>query len=323
MRAMVCNNFNEPLSLQEVPTPTPGPSEVLINVAAAGVNFVDQLIVTGKYQLKPSLPFIPGFEVAGRVAAVGDQVDRIKVGQQVFATPGLTGGGYAQATVADQSNVFPLPASLSVGQGATFVQSYCTALFSLVNRVQLEAGQSLLVLGASGGVGRAAVDIGKALGAKVIAAASSADRLANCEALGADGYINYSEEDLKARARELSGGGVDVVYDPLGGDYSEQGLRALGDNGALLIIGFAAGNIPRLPTNQILLRNRRVIGVEWGGWRTLNPGMQSELMEELLTLVDTGKLQPHEPQRYPLAELPQALADVTSRKVVGKVALSV
>ena len=201
------------------------------------------------------------------------------------------------------------------------MQSYCTALFALQQRMQLRPEHTLLVLGASGGVGRAAVDIGKALGARVIAAASSDERLAACRDIAPDGLINYSHEDLKQRARELSDDGVDAVYDPLGGDYSEPALRALRDDGTFLVVGFAAGHIPKLPTNQVLLRNRRVVGVDWGGWRSQHPSLQRELMQRLGELVDAGRLHFREPKAYPLDKASEALADVNHRRVVGKVIL--
>lgn len=322
MRAIVCRDFHQPLSLEEVDLPSLGPGDVLIDVAAAGVNFVDGLICTGQYQIKPALPYVPGFEVAGTVRAVGEEVSGFSIGHSVFATTGLGGGGYAECAAVRESDVFALPSAMSQGQGATFVQSYCTALFSLEYRMHLKPEDWLLVLGASGGVGRAAVDIGKALGARVIAAASSAERLAACEDLCPDAVINYSEEDLKTRARELSGGGVDAVYDPLGGEYSEAGLRALGDGGTFLVIGFAAGTIPRLPTNQVLLRNRSLVGVDWGGWRTRHPDLQSALMRRLTELFDAKQLRPREPRTYALADAAQALATVNQRGAVGKVVLT-
>ena len=321
MRAVVCSDFSRPLAVQDVSQPAMGDDDVLIAVAASGVNFVDGLIVSGRYQLKPKLPYVPGFEIAGHVVDHGANVTHVTLGQTVFATCGLDGGGYAAFASVPESAVFPLPNGMSPGQGATFVQSYCTALFALTTRIQLTAGATLLVLGASGGVGRAAVDVGKALGARVIAAASSQERLDACAPLAPDATINYGEEDLKTRARELSGGGVDVVYDPLGGDYADAGLRALGDDGVLLIVGFAAGQIPQLPANQILLRNRRVVGVDWGGWRSQHRSLQADLMATLSTLYDDGALHPCEPASYPLDQATQVLADVNQRRVVGKVVL--
>jgi NADPH2:quinone reductase len=214
MRAIVCHDFPAPLRLNEVPAPSVGPGEVAVQVEACGVNFVDGLITTGRYQIKPALTHIPGFDVAGVIGEVGQGVDGVAVGDRVFATSGLAGGGYAERVVVDQSQVFRLPQSMTLGQGATFVQSYYTALFALTQRIQLEAGSTLLVLGASGGVWRAAVDIGVALGARVIAGASSDERLDACADIGPHGLINYGVDDLKTRAREFSDGGVNVVYDP-------------------------------------------------------------------------------------------------------------
>ena len=322
MRAIVCTDFDQPLEVAEIAKPEPDPKQLLVEVAACGVNFVDGLIVSGRYQIKPSLPHIPGFEVAGTVSAIGSSVTEFKVGQRVFASPGLGGGGYAEFAAVEPSQVFALPDEMSFGQGATFIQSYCTALFALEQRARIEKGQTLVVLGASGGVGRAAVDVGKALGARVFAAASSADRLAACEDIGADGYINYSVGDLKGQIREATGGGADVVYDPLGDRYSEASLRGLRDGGKLLIIGFAAGDIPRLPTNQMLLGNRQVVGVDWGGWRTKNPQSQQALMSRLSELLAQGVLHLREPKAYAFDDASRALNDVNERRVVGKVILT-
>lgn len=321
MRAIVCHDFSAPLRLEEIEAPTPGPGEIAVRVEACGVNFVDGLIVTGKYQIKPALPHTPGFEVAGVVDVLGPGAEGFAPGDRVFATSGLGGGGYAERVVVDQTQVFHLPLSMTAGQGATFVQGYCTALFALTERIRLQPGSTLLVLGASGGVGRAAVDVGKALGARVIAAASSDERLAACTDIAPDGLINYGVEDLKARARELSEGGVDVVFDPLGGNHAQVGLRSLRDDGTLLIVGFASGTIPQLPANHVLLRNRRVVGVDWGGWRTAHPAAQGDLMARLLEMADSGRLHPREPAQYAFADASRALADVNGRRVVGKVVL--
>ena len=321
MRAMLCEHFDQPLALRDIPSPSIGRGQVRVAVEACGVNFVDGLIVSGKYQIRPSLPYTPGFEVAGTIIELTDDVTDLEVGNRVVATSGLSGGGFAEQVVVSSSQVFCLPENMSAGQGATFVQSYCTALFALTRRIQLREGQTLVVLGASGGVGRAAVDIGTALGARVIATASSDARLDACEDIAPHARINYQTEDLKSRIRALTDGGADVAYDPLGADYSEQAMRALGTDGTLLIVGFAAGSIPRLPGNQILLGNRRVVGVDWGGWRTEHPDLQRSLMDELLALAAAGKLHPREPASYPLASAAQALDDVNQRRIIGKVVL--
>ena len=321
MRAILCHNFNEPLEIRDVDMPALGSHQVRVKVQACGVNFVDGLIVSGRYQLKPDLPHIPGFEVAGTVTEVGEKTSALSVGDRVVATCGLRGGGYAEQVVVDEKQAFLLPPTMTAGQGATFIQSYCTALFALTERIRLTPDKTLLVLGASGGVGRAAVDVGTALGARVIAAASSADRLQTCDDIEPYARLDYGHEDLKTSARALSEGGVDIAYDPLGGDYAEQALRALDDDGVLLVIGFAAGQIPRLPANQILLRNRRVVGVDWGGWRSKNPSLQDQLMTRLLGLVEDGKLHPREPESYPFADVNRALEDIDQRRVIGKVVL--
>ncbi|MEM7252691.1 MAG: NADPH:quinone oxidoreductase family protein [Pseudomonadota bacterium] len=321
MHAIVCRAFGGPLTLEEQPDRSPVESEVKIAVSASGVNFVDGLIVRGLYQIKPDLPYVPGFEVAGIVEAIGSEVRNVAVGDRVFATPGLAGGGYATHTFVDATQTFVLPSTVTPEQGATMVQSYCTGLFALTRRVDLKPGQTLLVLGAAGGVGRAAVDIGKALGARVIAGASSTERLRSAREAGADEVINYESSDLKSRVRELTNGGVDVVYDPIGSDYSEAALRALGEDGTLLIVGFAAGGIPRLPTNQMLLRNRRVVGVDWGGWRSSRPELQDDLMRQLCQMIEDNKLHPPSPSVYALTAAQDALDALASRTVHGKVAL--
>lgn len=321
MRAIVCHHFEQPLALHEVAPPLLSSGQVRVKVEACGVNFVDALIVSGRYQVKPSLPHVPGFEVAGTISELADDVSEFAVGDRVVATSGLTGGGFAEEVVVASSHAFALPDAMSAGQGATFVQSYCTALFALTRRIEVRKEHTLVVLGASGGVGRAAVDVGTALGARVIAAASSDARLDACNDIAPYARINYQRDDLKTQVRALTHGGANIAYDPLGGEYSEQALRALGTDGVLLIVGFAAGQIPRLPTNHILLGNRRIVGVDWGGWRTRQPDLQGALMDELLALATAGKLHPREPQAYALADAARALDDVNQRRVVGKVVL--
>jgi NADPH2:quinone reductase len=320
MKAIVCNGFDAPLETITREDPEPGPGQLAIAVDAVGVNYVDALIVTGRYQIKPPTPFIPGSEVAGVIAEVGADTPGFAIGDPVLALPGF--GGYADRLIIDAGKVFGVPNTLSAGQAAGFVQSYCTALFALRDRGRLQAGETLLVLGAAGGVGRAAIDIGKALGARIIAAASSDERLADCRALGADETINYEVEDLKTRARELSDGGVDVVYDPVGGRHADPALRALGYNGRYLVVGFAGGDIPSLPLNQVLLRNRNIVGVDWGAWQSSHPGEQRALVEELLNMAGDGQLKPAEPTCYPFEAASKALDDLVNRRVFGKVILT-
>jgi NADPH2:quinone reductase len=321
MRAVVCNEIGPPrqLVIEEREAPQPGEGQLAIDVEAAGVNFADGLFVTGKYQITPQVPFIPGGEVAGTVAAVGDGVEGLAPGDRVIGSLGL--GAYAEQVIANPFQVEPLPDNMSFGQGAGFVQSYCTALFALDRRGQLKPGETLLVLGASGGVGRAAVDVGKALGARVLAAASSSEKLAIAREAGADEVIDYSTEDLKTRARELAGGGVDVVYDPVGGDKAEPALRALGTDGRFLVIGFAAGDIPRIPLNLVLLRNRNVVGVDWGAWMLSDFEGQRALLREALGLAAEGRLHPPEPATRPLDEAGAVLDELLNGQITGKVVL--
>lgn len=321
MRTVVCHEFApiDQLVIEERPDPTPGPGKVVVAVRAAGVNFVDGLFVQGKYQIKPPLPFTPGGEVAGDIVAVGDGVDRLAVGDRVLAMPWL--GGFASHVELAAGGVVPIPGDLSYGQAAALVQSYGTMLFSMTRRMQVRAGEWVLVLGAGGGVGLAAIDVARHLGARVIAAASSDDKLAAATAAGAEATIAYETEDLKARAREISGGGVDVVVDPVGGRFADAALRSLGWMGRYLVIGFAGGPIPALPANQVLLNNRTVVGVDWGAWTMRDPDGNRELLAELMTLAGSGELHPVEPTEYPLTDVARALTDLQERRATGKVVL--
>ncbi len=322
MRFVSCNSFApvDQLVLEEQPSAPCGLGMVRIEVKACGVNFVDGLIVQGLYQLKPTLPFVPGGEVAGVVTEVGEGVTTHAVGDRVFATTGLS-GGYASEVVVHAFRAIHTPDAVSHGQAATFVQSYCTAWFALQRRARAQAGEWLLVLGAGGGVGLAAVDVGRAMGLHVIAAASSADKRELALAAGAESVIDTSTEDVKTRAKELSGGGVHHVYDPVGGSLAEAGLRSLRDDGQLLVIGFASGEIPRLPANQVLLRNRRVTGVDWGGWTVTHGAENQAMLAEVIAAVADGRLHPVEPRTYPLADVAEALTDQLERRVVGKTVL--
>ncbi len=322
MRVVSCQSFApvDQLVVEEVPSPACGPGMVRIAVTACGVNYVDGLIVQGLYQLKPVLPFIPGGEVAGSVIEVGEGVTTHSVGDRVFATTGLS-GGYASEVVIQAFRAMHTPAALTDGQAATFVQSYCTAWFALRHRARAQAGEWLLVLGAGGGVGLAAVDVGRAMGLQVIAAASTEDKRALALAAGAVAVIDTSTEDVKARAKELGDGGVHHVYDPIGGALAEAGLRALREDGQLLIIGFTSGEIPRLPANQILLRNRRVTGVDWGGWTFTHPAENQQMLADVIAAVADGSLHPVQPRTYPLVDVAEALSDQLERRVIGKTVL--
>jgi NADPH2:quinone reductase len=320
MRAVMCRELGPPQGLQveEMADPEPGEGEVRIRIEAAGVNYADGLMVQGGYQIKMPLPFTPGMELAGMVDAVGAGVSGVAVGDRAMA---MAFGAFADTIVLDAAAVRSVPDGLSASTAAGITQSYGTGLFALDRRGHLMAGETLLVLGGGGGVGGAAIDLGVALGARVIGAASTEEKRRRCLDAGAEAVIDYTTEDLKTRARELSDGGVDVVYDPVGGDMAEPALRALRDFGRFLVIGFAAGDIPRLPANQVLLRNRSLVGVDWGAWAMGNPVDGAALMAELLEMVSAGLLSPAEPTEYPLEQAGQVLADLHERRLVGKAVL--
>jgi NADPH2:quinone reductase len=322
MHAVVCHVFG-PLSQLAVEERESVPltlGQVRIDVAAAGVNFVDGLFVQGRYQTKPPLPFTPGSEIAGRVTEVAADVTRVSVGDRVFANIRL--GGFASEVLVDATRVRPTPDTVTDGQAATFTQSYMTAYFALAHRAGARRGQTLLVLGAGSGVGLAAVDVGSALGLRVIAAASTSEKRELARARGAEGIIDSATEDIKIRAREFTGGdGVDLVYDPVGGEQAEQALRTLREDGQFLVIGFASGTIPRLPANQILLRNRRVIGVEWGPWAAREVEANNAFMDDVVARIERGELRPVEPIAYPISEAARAIRDQLERRVTGKAIL--
>lgn len=322
MRAVVCDSFAEPEDLQvrQLDTPPCGPSQVRVHVWASGVNYVDALFVQGRYQIRPGLPFVPGSEIAGEVTEVGAEVGGVDVGDRVMASVGL--GGYADEIVLSPQQLVRIPDRLSYGQAATMTQSYATAWFSLTRRAVVAPDNWVVVLGAAGGVGLATMDVARALGAKVIAAASTDEKLQLCIERGAHGVVNYATEDLKQRVRELTDGGADIAVDPVGGSVSEAALRALGTGGRLLVIGFASGTIPDLPANQILLRNRSVIGVDWGAWAMSDPDGNAVVMSEVLARVEDGSLSPAEPGSVPLAEAGTALRDLLERRITGKICLT-
>lgn len=321
MRRIVCNEWGEPegLVLEETDDLVAAPGRVVVDVEAAGVNFVDALFVAGTYQIRFPPPFTPGSECAGVVSAVGKGVEGFGPGDRVIVSGGL--GCYASQVSVAPGALTRLPDAIPSDVAAALVQSYCTAWFTMTRRMTVQPGEKVLVLGASGGVGLAAIDVARSLGAVPIAAASNPDRVAAAIAAGAVEGIDYGTEDLKARARELSAGGVDVVIDPVGGERTEQALRALRYGGRLAIIGFASGPIPRIPTNQILLNNRTVLGVDWGAWALNNAADQAVLLGEVLDAVVAGELAPTEPNRRPLAEAPVVLRDAIERRLQGKTVL--
>jgi len=293
-----------------------------VRVKAAGLNFPDTLIIENKYQLKPSLPFSPGGEMAGEVIEVGEKVTRFKHGDRVA---GLTGyGSFAEEVVVPEQNLLPVPDGMSDEKAAAFSMVYGTSYYALKQRGNLQPGETLLVLGASGGVGLATVELGKAMGARVIAAASSEKKLAVAKAAGADELINYSEQPLKETVKNLTKGkGVDVVYDPVGGDFTEQALRAMGWNGRHLIIGFAAGDIPKVPANLTLLKGCSVVGVFWGSFTQREPEASAQNMMELMKLYAEGKIDPKISEVFEFEDYVKALGALTERRATGKVVLKV
>lgn len=321
MLAVICDAYGQldGLRLGEMSDPFPGPGQVKIDVAAAGVNFPDLLLVRGLYQFKPEPPFVPGGEAAGRVSAVGEGVDPALIGQEVFGT--ALAGAFAERMVLDARKIAPLPAGLDARRAAGIGITYGTSLYALRQRAALRAGETLLVLGAAGGVGTAAVQIGKALGATVIAAASNAEKLAVARAAGADHGIDTSAEALKERLKQITGGrGVDVVYDPVGGELTEQAFRNLAWDGRHLVIGFASGAIPKLPANLALLKNASLVGVFWGTWTEREPAAAADNVAQLAAWIAEGKLDPRV-KSYPLADFASALAEVDERRVMGKIVL--
>jgi len=322
MKAVLCKAWGPPESLviEDVPSPVPGAGEVLIDVHAAGVNYPDALIIQKKYQLQPTLPFSPGAEVAGVVAAVGEGAAPWKPGDRVIANTPF--GGYAEQLVAQASRVVPIPDGMDFPAASAYVLAYGTSLYALKDRAKLAAGETLLVLGAAGGVGIAAVQIGKALGAHVIAAASSQDKLALCREHGADATIDYASEDLRERIKVLTDGkGPDVIYDPVGGAYTEQAFRSIAWEGRHLVIGFAAGEIPKLPLNLPLLKTASLVGAFWGAFVQRDPRRTRAHMQELFALYQSGKVRTPVTKTYPLAQAAQALRDVLERRVKGKVVI--
>ncbi|NQW80062.1 MAG: NADPH:quinone oxidoreductase family protein [Polaromonas sp.] len=322
MKAVLCKAYGPPESLviEEQPSPQPGPGQVRVGVHACGVNFPDTLIIQGNYQFKPALPFSPGGEVAGVVQALGEGVSGFAVGDRVIAA--TTWGGYAEEVLAEAGRLIPMPAAMDFRTAAAFTLTYGTSHHALKDRAQLQPGETLLVLGAAGGVGLAAVELGKAMGARVIAAASSAEKLALCTAHGADATINYATEDLRARIKALTDGrGIDVVYDPVGGDFSEPALRSMAWNGRFLVVGFAAGRIPSLPLNLPLLKGCAIVGVFWGAFTRHEPARHAANLQELLLWWSQGKLKPHVSAVYPLERAVDALNDLLQRRVQGKAVL--
>lgn len=323
MRALVCKQLGslDALSIEDVPEPVADPGQVVIDVTAAGVNFVDALTAQGRYQIKPVPPYVPGGEAAGAVHSVGSGVQGLEVGQRVVAMTGY--GAFADKAAAAEVMVLPVPESVEDGVAAAMLQSYGTAMFTMRHRTRVEPGEWVLVLGAGGGVGLACVDVARALGARVIAAASSDGKLAAARQMGAEATIAYEDPaiDLKLAAREISGGGVDVVIDIVGGRHSEPALRATKLFGRFCVVGFAAGTIPSVPLNLVLLNNRTLVGVEWGGWAFRHPLENRAVLAEVLEMTAAGRLNPTRPAERPLSEAPDVLRELVERRIAGKVVL--
>jgi NADPH:quinone reductase len=322
MKAIVCKAWGLPdtLTLEQLPELVPGPGQVVLDVKAAGVNFPDVLIIQGKYQVKPALPFTPGSEVAGVVRAVADDVQGVQVGERVIAFTGQ--GGFAQQLAVPVQALMPMPPGMEFDTAAAITLTYGTSHHAVVDRAGLKAGETMLVLGAAGGVGLAAIEIGKALGARVIAAASSDAKLAVCKDHGADVLVNYSNEDWREAVKAATDGkGPDVIYDPVGGIYAEPAFRAIAWRGRYLVVGFANGEIPRLPLNLALLKGASLVGVFWGEFVKREPKANLAAMGQLLGWLKEGKIRPHISARYPLAETAAALNDMAARLVTGKVVI--
>ena len=324
MKALLCKAFGPPesLVLEEVPSLAAGAGEVVVSVKAASVNFPDVLIIQNKYQFKPPLPFSPGSELAGVVKGVGPGVTNVKPGDKVIAF--TTYGAFAEEVKTEAVRLLPMPEGMSYAEAASFVLTYGTTDHALRDRAQMKSGETLLVLGAAGGVGVAAIEIGKALGARVIACASSADKLAVCRQHGADETINYASEDLRERIKALTTGkGVDVIYDAVGGPYTEPAFRSIAWRGRHLVIGFAAGDIPKLPLNLTLLKGASVVGVFWGDFTRREPQAFAESARQLARWYREGKLKPHVSATFPLENAAEAMNLLVSRKAKGKVVIAI
>jgi len=324
MKAVLCKQHGLPdtLVVEEIPSPKAGAKQVVITVKACGVNFPDTLIIQNKYQFKPELPFSPGGEVAGIIKEVGEGVSHLNVGDTVIAMTGW--GGFAEEVLTDASRVFPVPPVFDFKTAATFAYVFGTSYHALKDRAQLKEGETVLVLGASGGVGLAAVQLAKVMGAKVIAAASTEAKLAVCSQYGADAVVNYTDDNWREQVKVLTEGkGVDVVYDAVGGHYAEPALRSMAWNGRYLVVGFAAGDIPKIPLNLPLLKGCAVVGVFWGEFATRQKKDNQANMMQLFGWLMQGKIKPHISAEYPLEQAAQALNDLLARKATGKVVLVV
>ena len=320
MKAIRCVELGMPdqLQLLDIHPVTLGTKEVRIKIESCSVNFPDTLIIQGKYQFKPELPFTPGSDLAGVITEVGTDVKYYKIGDRVFGAVNV--GGFAEEVVANARTVFPVPSIMSTKVASAFMMAYGTSYHALKQRAQIKKGETLVVLGASGGVGLAAVELGKIMGATIIACASTDEKLELCKSYGADHIINYSKEDLKNRIKELTDGGADVIYDAVGGKHTEPALRAMAPNGRYLVVGFVGG-IPTIPLNLPLLKTCQIVGVFWGSHVMREPKIHQQNMLELMGLYQDGRIKPHISREYNLSQVPEALKDMMNRKVQGKIVI--
>jgi NADPH2:quinone reductase len=320
MRALVCKTYGSPdaLVVEEMDDPVPAAGEILVDIKAAGINFPDVLVIGGQYQVKTPLPFIPGHEAAGVVATVGEGVTRFSDGDRVILTPST--GAFAERCAVSEQLAMPIPAGLDFGQAAGFTITYSTSYHALCQHAGLKQGETVLVLGAAGGVGITAVEIAKALGAHVIAAASTEEKLEFAKSAGADETVNYAETSIRDAVRDITGGeGADIIYDPVGGDVGEQALRSIARGGRYLVIGFASGAIPNFPANLLLLKEASAMGVWWGPWATRTPEVQAQNLQAMGKMIAEGRLHPRVTGSYSLDEFSEAFRAITARRVRGKV----
>ena len=324
MRAVLCKAFGDPesLSLEHIEAPQPADTEVLVDVKCAALNFPDVLMIQGKYQMRPEFPFSPGGELSGVVSAIGAKVTQFQVGDPVFGGTGV--GAFAEQVVVPATRLHKIPKAMSFQQASGFSTTYGTSYHALKQRAQLAPGETLLVLGAAGGVGITAVELGKAMGARVIAAASSEEKLAVAAKAGADELINYSDGDLKSKVKSLTAGqGADVIYDPVGGDLFDQCMRSINWKGRVLVVGFTAGTIPKVPINLILLKGCQVVGVFYGAFSAREPEENQRNFSELLTLFEEQKIHPYVGKEYAMEDYAEALYCLSNRQAMGKVVLNI
>lgn len=324
MKAILCDKWGGPENLYvgEMPDPSPGHGEVLINVRAAGINYADTVLIQGNYQLKPDFPFVPGLEVSGIISEKGEGVSGLAVGDRVIGIPNI--GGFAEKAVVKASATIPIPEAMDFNTAASFAVAYSTSHMALAHRAKIKSGETLLVFGSSGGVGLSALELGKSMGAKVIACASTAEKLHLCAEHGADHLINYSQEDIRDRVKNITGGrGADVIIDPVGGKTFDAAMRAINWEGRLVVIGFASGEPSQAPTNLIMVKNISIMGFYWGSYCTKSPAEVEKSMSQLLSMWQHGGLQPHISRTFPMENAGEALALMMSRHSTGKMVLTI